>query len=613
MPNSIPELPTSVGSVGSVGFVGLPGRYLAFWRNAAGARLRIVVSSALLIVSQLIKLAIPWFAAQAIDALVSNHPDRLMRAGTMVLAIFGTLVASWALHGPGRIIERSVGIRVRRNLADGLYTRLAHLPLAWHDEHHSGETLHRISKTTNALTEFAGSQFIYLQNIVNIIGPIIALSVLSGTVGTAALIGYVIIAAVTMRFDAVLIPLVARENDADRRYTGTLVDFLGNISTILSLRLQNATRHLLGERLARVFVPLRKSIVLNEAKWCAMDLLTAGLTWGLVALYAWQTLSELNANAAAGSVLLGSVFMVYQYAGQAGGVIGSIAGNYQQLARMRADYASAEPIWSADPGRSSNSADVPSDWREVCISDLAFTYTRPRGPHTGLRGISLAFRRGERIALVGPSGAGKSTLMRVLAGLYGTDHGQFTIDGRIRPALHHLAPIATLIPQDAEIFEASVRDNITFGADYGDAEVDRAIHIARFDPVLDSLPNRLDTVISERGFNLSGGQKQRLALARGLLAARGRSLLLLDEPTSSLDALTEAEVLKRIAEAMPEVCVIASVHRLSLLAQFDRVILMADGCVLDSGTVEALLARQSLFRSLWQGSIATDNAAVLTP
>jgi ABC-type bacteriocin/lantibiotic exporter with double-glycine peptidase domain len=124
------------------------------------------------------------------------------------------------------------------------------------------------------------------------------------------------------------------------------------------------------------------------------------------------------------------------------------------------------------------------------------------------------------------------------------------------------------------------------------------MHASTFDEVLQATHGDLDTPLSERGFNLSGGQRQRLCLARGVLAARGSSLLLLDEPTSALDAATEARVLERIAAAFPEACMVASIHRLSLLARFDTVVLMEAGRVVDAGPREAVLARQPLLQRM---------------
>ena len=580
---------------------GLAGLFRAFWRHAEGKRRRSIASSALLVSSQLVKLCIPWLAAQAINTIQVSGVQNLQQAGSLMVLILAASVLSWALHGPGRILERSVGIEVRSNVADGLYRRLSNLPLAWHERHHSGETRHRVDKTTNALYDFAQNQFIYLQNFVNMAGPVVALTLLSAFTGTLALAGYLLVGYVIMRFDRVLMRLIESENQAERRYTAALVDCLGNISTVLSLRLQQATRGLLRERLEQVFVPLKRNIVITESKWCVVDLLTISLTWALVGSYAWLAQDS-------GTLLLGNVFMVYTYAQQAGGVVGSLAAHFQHFSRMQTDYASADPIWHADERRAGHGG-LSQGWRTINLASLEFRYARDRGESSSLRDVSLTFGRGEKIALVGASGAGKSTLMRVLAGLYDASGGVFSIDGETHLELRHLGELSTLIPQDAEVFEGSVRDNITFGLDYPPEMLREAICIAGFEPVIASLPQGLDTVISERGLNLSGGQKQRMALARGILAASRSSLLFLDEPTSNLDPVTESRIFTGLSAAFPDACIVSSVHRLNLLPRFDRVVLMSEGRIADTGSVEDLLARSTLFRELWARSTGTTAVA----
>jgi ABC-type multidrug transport system fused ATPase/permease subunit len=171
--------------------------------------------------------------------------------------------------------------------------------------------------------------------------------------------------------------------------------------------------------------------------------------------------------------------------------------------------------------------------------------------------------------------------------------------------MRNLGATTTLIPQDAEVFEGTVLDNITFGVEHASDAVWQALRVSSFDRVVETLPQGLETMLTERGINLSGGQKQRLALARGIVAAQASSLLLLDEPTSSLDALTEAHVFSELRNAVADACIIASVHRLNLLPRFDRVMLMDDGRVVDAGSVAELLERQPLFRDLWQRSLST--------
>jgi ABC-type multidrug transport system fused ATPase/permease subunit len=148
------------------------------------------------------------------------------------------------------------------------------------------------------------------------------------------------------------------------------------------------------------------------------------------------------------------------------------------------------------------------------------------------------------------------------------------------------------------MFGGTLRENIGFDLGHADAAILQAARVASLDSVIADLPLGLDSPVTQGGSNLSGGQRQRVSLARGVLAATGSTLLLLDEPTSALDPITEAAVYDRILEDFADVCVVAAVHRLSLLDRFDRVILMMGGQVIDSGTTAELAERQPTFRSM---------------
>ena len=570
--------------------------YRELWHFAAGARLRLAAAFALLVGSQLVKLAVPFLAAQAIDALQEGHG--VAPAWPWVAAIVSACVASWALHGPGRVVERKVAVRVRKAFTDRLWRHLSAAPLAWHDRHHPAELEHRMSQSGRALFDFTQSQFVYLQSAVNLIGPLVALTLLAPSLGLLALTGFAVVGAAMVAFDRTLVRLARSETEAERRYGAVLLDCLSNIQTVLSLGLAPSTRRTLARRLDAVNEPLARSIVVTEWKWCVVDLATVVLVWLLVGAFAWQASDT-------GALLLGSVFMVHQYAQQAGGVVGALASNLQGLTHMGADFANGDLIRAAPSSEGAPRADA-SPWRQIEVRDLHFT--RPAsaadagdGRRGGLHGASLTLRRGGRVALVGPSGSGKSTLLRVLAGLYAPERGHLEIDGVVPLGVRTLADRATLIPQEAQVFEGTVRENLAFDLPLDDASLLAAARVAGFDSVLATLPGGLDAPVAAGGANLSGGQRQRLCLARGVLAARGRAVLLLDEPTSALDPLSEALVMKRIGEAFPDACVVASVHRMGLLAHFDTVVLMDDGAVVDSGSAEELLARQPLFARLVRG------------
>jgi ATP-binding cassette subfamily B protein len=249
--------------------------------------------------------------------------------------------------------------------------------------------------------------------------------------------------------------------------------------------------------------------------------------------------------------------------------------------------------------------------RTIEASGLTHAYLRTDGSLAGVFDVSLALRRGQRIALVGPSGSGKSTLLRLLAGLCDAQHCFYRVDGAVAFGVRGLSSIATLVPQEAEVFEFTLRDNLTFGVTTPQADIDRAVSVSALDGVVAALPEGYETPLCERGANLSGGQRQRLSLARGVLSAaadghRHASLLLLDEPTSALDPLTEARVLRQLAEAFPAACIVASIHRLSALAHFDTVVYLDDGRVIDQGPYAQLLERQPGLRALAAHDLAAE-------
>jgi len=452
-----------------------------------------------------------------------------------------------------------------------------------------------MGQSSRALYDFTQSQFLYLQSAVNLLGPLVALALLSPLCGALAVLGFAVVAAILFAFDGALMRLAHLENAAERRHGAALLDCLGNMSKLLSLGLAKGSERTLARRREAINAPLTRAIVLNEWKWCAVDLLTVFLSWLLVAAYAWQV-------GGGGALLLGSIFMVYQYAQQASWVVCGMASNLQGFARMRTDFAGADAIWAAPLAAhaAAERSDGDEDWRRIEVRGVCYEHPAREGERraAGIRDASLTLHRGERIALVRPSACGKSTLLRLLAGLYEAERGDVEIDGVARASLRELGARATLIPQEAQVFEGSVRENIAFDEPHGAAAIAAATEVGSFDSVLATLPDGLETAVSQGGFNFSGGQRQRLCLTRGVLAAQASSLLLLDEPTSALDPLSEALVFGRIDATFPRACIVAAVHRMSLLAHFDRVVLMVGGEIVDAGGVDELLARQALFRTM---------------
>ncbi len=619
--------------------------YAALWSFAGDRRRSLVAAFALLIGSQAFKLLIPALAGRAINTIQRDGAAGLSAAAGLLGLVMLATLASWLLHGPGRILERNVALEVRRRHSRSLTERLLAAPLAWHQHHHPAETGHRVQQSTRALYDFAQSQFIYLQSATRLIGPVIALLLIEPLVGLAAMAGHVVLGLIIVGFDRRLMRLAVVENERDRGYWASLTEATGSILSILALRMAPGVSALIERRLVAVFEPLRRAIVFNEAKWASVDILNQALWITLVILY---VSIESTTATAGGTIPLGNLFMVYEYALQAGGVITGIAGHFQTLARQKTDFASGDPVAALPPPRPrlaaagraaatsiADGGDGPSaadngggtgagattaagadsgavaepDWTRLELSGLRYQREEADGAD-GAPGAERALAiavdrlelvRGRRYALVGPSGSGKTTLLRVLAGLLGPQAGDLALAPsarRIGPGqwLDALPTVATLVPQEAELFGATVRENLTLAriAPEADAAPDWAaveLAVAQAERFVSAMPRGLDSMLTARGGNLSGGQRQRLALARGLIAARDSALVLLDEPTAALDPATERALLAALFAARPDAVIVASIHRAELLALFDAVLLVVDGALVDSGPVQAMRER----------------------
>jgi ATP-binding cassette, subfamily B, bacterial len=596
--------------------------YRDLWRLLRGERHIFVSAVLLLVAAQAVLLAVPVISGRALNALQLQGRAGLREAGWWLATVLLVALASWALHGPARILERRAALTVRRRMSAALMERLFALPLSWHSENHSGATAHRIQQSTLALSGFAQSQFIYLNSAVRLIGPLIALWWVEPVIGYAALGGFAVITVSVVGFDRAMLRLANEENHAERRYTATLVDTLGNANTVYALRQAKAVAARLERRLLAVFEPLRRSIVLNEAKWFTVDICSRVLSSLLVALFAWLATRPSADGHAAATLLLGSVYMVWEYAQQSSNVICSIASHFQTFARQNADYSSAAAITDLAPA-ATPVAKHSAHWQSLTIRDLTFSHAAHRGDQPALEKVSVSLRRGKRYALIGGSGSGKSTLLRVLAGLYGAERISLAIDdGAIcvaaTTAASFLRANATLIPQDAELYEGTLAENLSLcesvnGAP-GPAEFGPALEAACATDFIEPTGAGLETPLAERAANWSGGQRARVALARGLLAAAGSGLVLLDEPTASLDPATEARVYANLFEALGDACVISSVHRLHLLDNFDEILVMQSGRLVAQGPVaELALSCKEFQRLTFNPAAATAAVAVGQP
>jgi len=242
---------------------------------------------------------------------------------------------------------------------------------------------------------------------------------------------------------------------------------------------------------------------------------------------------------------------------------------------------------------------LPKKWQEIFFKDISFSYNK-ENKIIHLNDINLKIKRKQKIALVGESGSGKSTILSLIRGLYEIEAGEIYCDGKLlTKGINSINDCVTLIPQEPEIFDNTFKYNITMDLPTSEEELNKIISMSQLKSVLEKLPNGLDTKVTEKGVSLSGGEKQRLALARGLLAALNSDILLLDEPTSSVDSLNEIKIHEKIFDKFKEKTIISSIHRLHLLDKFDYIYLFSKGKIIAQGTFEKIKENPA-FSNMWK-------------
>jgi ATP-binding cassette, subfamily B, bacterial len=235
---------------------------------------------------------------------------------------------------------------------------------------------------------------------------------------------------------------------------------------------------------------------------------------------------------------------------------------------------------------------------EVTLENVIYGYV-PEQPI--LRGLSLTAQPGRKIAIVGESGTGKSTILNLLLRFADPWQGRVLIDGYdVRHyTLKSLRSQMSVVLQEPVIFRRSVRDNIAYGMPHaGIEDVVAAAHAAHAHDFIMELPRGYDTLLEERGTDLSGGQKQRIALARAFL--RNSKILILDEPTASLDPITEAGIMDTLYELAEGRTTIIIAHRLSTVERVDEILVLDGGCVVQRGSHADLMAADGPFRRMWE-------------
>lgn len=513
--------------------------------------------------------------------------------GLLLLPFLFDLVF-WAIHGPARCIEKANAFKVRVNYRHFLLKGVMILPLEWHTDHHSGDTIDKIEKGTAALYSFSRDSFEVIYSVAQFLVSYAILSYFC-LPATFIVLGMILISVwITIRFDRVILGQYKKLNRAENNITESVFDAVSNITTVIILRVEKLVFSAIMNKVEKPFDLFKSNARLNEFKWFCTNMCCTTMACIVLTVYFWQSIGTPQ------GILIGNVFLLLRYLSSVSDLFFKFTGMYGEILQHRAKVLNSEELSKDFKAESFTNHVLPKKWQRLDVRGLNFSYNGNNPENLDLEDITLSMHRGERIALVGESGSGKTTLLKLTRDLYHPTQGDIFCDNVLVPdGFGGISRAIALVPQNPEIFATTILENITLGAEYDMDFVRHFTDMACFTDVVESLPKQFNSSIKEKGVNLSGGQQQRLALARGLLACHDKDVVLLDEPTSSLDTATEMKVYRNIFREFGDKTIISSIHRLHLLPLFEKIYMFSGGKIIASGTLYDLLEHCSEFKTLW--------------
>jgi len=573
------------------------------WRFAGGYKKYIVLAIMLEILAQLVVLTEPIVFASLIKEIEVYGATR-MNEIYKIFGIFALVsIGFFALHGPARILMTKVVFYTKLSYAKYMLGGVFNLPMSWHNDRDSGDTIDKINKGKGAIDGATVAVIDYVRMAVRLIGTVIILFWFNIYVALFALIITVVAMLHLLWFNKFLIPLQKKLNKYDNKISAGIFDSLSNVTSVIILQIIQPVLRRVIKQMKMPYKTFMKSAVFSQIKWFT------GEVWFAILVIIPMVLYIVYVNKYSLALEVSIITAMFMYLTRMSNVFFNFAYYYEGTIRQKVDMQNAEEIEEAiEENKTLQKKKTKiADWSTMQIENLNFSYAGSKVKHEDLHlnNVNLSINKGERIAFIGESGSGKTTFLKVLHGLYNSASANVSfIDNVRRPTSHKTnfvdIDLATmLVPQEPEIFSSTIKENITLGLPTKKEEIERVLKLARFEDVVNKLPKGLKSVINEKGVNLSGGQKQRLALARALLFAQDKQILLLDESTSSVDPENEAHIYEDIFKMYKGKTILASIHKMNLLKYFDRIVMFENGKLVDEGTFDELLKKNKKFKKDW--------------
>ena len=538
-----------------------------------------------LMISSLSTLLFPYFFGGIID-VAGGRETRFMTDLDQTALILLVILGIQALASYLRIVlfarftEPAIA-----DMRKDVFTRIVQLPVPFIENQRSGELVSRITDDISQLGIMISSALAeFLRQMVTLIGGVIFLLYLSPKLTLVMLSTFPIIALSAGFIGRWVKKFSKKRQDALAEANNVVSESIQNILVVKAFNNERYERNRYGGFIGSV---VKLALRLAHFRGLLSAFIAIGVFGGMV-LVLWFG-ARLIAD---GSISPGQVVSFIMYTLFIGATIAGIGDLYTRILSGLGASERIRNILKEDV------EDVHAEDQTIKINDIKFEevmFNYPSRPEVGvLKGIDLKIKAGEKIALVGQSGSGKSTIANLLLGFYNINKGMIAVNDRSidEYELGVLRRISGIVPQDVILFGGTIGENIGYGKPGAtNEEIQRAAEQANAVEFIDKFPDKMDTIVGERGIKLSGGQKQRIAIARAIL--KDPELLILDEATSSLDSESEKLVQDALETLMENRTTLIIAHRLGTIRNVNRIYVMDQGEIVEQGSYQDLASKEN--------------------
>ncbi|MGX7031327.1 ABC transporter ATP-binding protein [Vagococcus zengguangii] len=559
-----------------------------FWNYIKKHPLAYGIATCFALVSSGLTLVPNLMIQKFIDAIVVNNLSR-DNLWLYLSIFFISVICIYVVDVIWVVTLFSQSYQYQSELRNKVYKKLLHLRTPFYERFRSGDLMTRMTSDIDYLGDTIGYGFMLIvSNVTWTVSILTIMIVTTSWQATAvSILPLVLFGYIVFKLWSKIDVLYENNRDSVAKLSNEVLEMVDGVRVMRAYGKKELEQARFQERTSQVLKKANNLVVYNGSIGQVAKLLT-GLSMGIGLTYSGYLVSQ-------GVMTLGQLIAFQIYLGMLSGAVWGLSDIVLVYQQGNVSFRKIDELLTAEDSLEKNGQATIESIEHIEFTDYAFNY--PTSDETTLKKIDFSLKRGETLGIVGKTGSGKTTLVRQLLRQYPVGaSGEININGRPIQAysVKNMEGLIGYVPQEHILFSKTVGHNIRFGNNSAtDLEMNAAIASADFSIDLVRMADGLETLIGEKGVSISGGQKQRVSIARALI--RQPELLVLDDSLSAVDAKTERAIINNIREIRQDKTNVIVTHRLSAVAEADKVLVLEDGEIIEAGTPSELLANKGWY------------------